>query len=96
MSDEFFLSLRHCLHHLYGVARTLSWLHFLPLALLALAIFPLTGCGDKHENKPDPARAVRYVDVGAAQLAMHSAREVMGAADVAAYSAALQAFLSPR
>ncbi len=45
MSDEFFLSLRHCLHHLYGVARTLSWLHFLPLALLALAIFPLTGCG---------------------------------------------------
>ena len=35
------------------------------------------------------------VDVGAAQLAMHSAREVMGAADVAAYSAALAAFLSP-
>ncbi|GAC1401178.1 MAG: M18 family aminopeptidase [Mycobacterium sp.] len=34
-------------------------------------------------------------DVGAAQLAMHSAREVMGAADVAAYSAALGAFLSP-
>jgi RND family efflux transporter MFP subunit len=52
---------------LYGVARTLSWLHFLPLALLALAIFPLTGCGDKHENKPDPARAVRYVVVGTAQ-----------------------------
>ena len=36
------------------------------------------------------------VDVGAAQLAMHSARELMGARDVAAYSAALQAFLSPR
>jgi len=34
------------------------------------------------------------VDVGAPQLAMHSAREVMGAHDVAAYSAALQAFLS--
>lgn len=67
MSDEFFLSLRHCLHHLYGVARTLSWLHFLPLALLALAIFPLTGCGDKHENKPDPVRKVRYVVVGSAQ-----------------------------
>lgn len=67
MSDEFFLSLRHCLHHLYGVARTLSWLHFLPLALLALAIFPLTGCGDKHENKPVPARAVRYFVVGTAQ-----------------------------
>jgi aspartyl aminopeptidase len=27
---------------------------------------------------------------------MHSARELMGAADVAAYSAALQAFLEPR
>jgi aspartyl aminopeptidase len=35
------------------------------------------------------------VDVGAAQLAMHSARELMGAHDVAGYSAALQAFLSP-
>ena len=35
------------------------------------------------------------VDVGAAQLAMHSARELMGVDDVAAYSAALQAFLYP-
>ncbi len=35
------------------------------------------------------------VDVGAPQLAMHSAREIMGAADVASYSAALQAFLAP-
>ncbi len=35
------------------------------------------------------------VDVGAAQLAMHSARELMGAHDVAAYSAAMRAFLSP-
>ncbi|WP_458688388.1 M18 family aminopeptidase [Nocardia tengchongensis] len=34
-------------------------------------------------------------DVGAAQLAMHSAREMMGAADVAAYAAALAAFLTP-
>lgn len=34
------------------------------------------------------------VDVGAPQLAMHSARELMGAADVTMYSAALQAFLS--
>ncbi|MEE4021978.1 M18 family aminopeptidase [Gordonia sp. PKS22-38] len=34
------------------------------------------------------------IDVGAPQLAMHSAREMMGAADVAMYSAALQAFLS--
>jgi aspartyl aminopeptidase len=35
------------------------------------------------------------VDVGAAQLAMHSARELMGADDVAMYSAALRSFLSP-
>ncbi|NNH75604.1 M18 family aminopeptidase [Nocardia uniformis] len=35
------------------------------------------------------------VDVGAAQLAMHSAREMMGAADVPAYAAALAAFLTP-
>ncbi|MGV9670107.1 M18 family aminopeptidase [Gordonia sp. NPDC003504] len=34
------------------------------------------------------------IDVGAPQLAMHSAREMMGAADVPMYSAALQAFLS--
>jgi aspartyl aminopeptidase len=34
------------------------------------------------------------VDVGAPQLAMHSARELMGAADVPMYSAALQAFLT--
>ena len=35
------------------------------------------------------------VDVGAAQLAMHSARELMGAADVPAYAASLAAFLTP-
>ncbi len=34
------------------------------------------------------------IDVGAPQLAMHSSRELMGAADVAMYSAALQAFMS--
>ena len=34
-------------------------------------------------------------DVGAPQLAMHSARELMGADDVASYSRALGAFLSP-
>jgi aspartyl aminopeptidase len=36
------------------------------------------------------------VDVGAPQLAMHSAREVMAAADVDAYTRALTAFLSPQ
>ncbi|KAA0021882.1 M18 family aminopeptidase [Antrihabitans cavernicola] len=35
------------------------------------------------------------VDVGAAQLAMHSARELMGADDVASYANALGAFLTP-
>ncbi|TLG07870.1 M18 family aminopeptidase [Nocardia cyriacigeorgica] len=35
------------------------------------------------------------VDVGAPQLAMHSARELMGADDVGAYAAALAAFLTP-
>jgi aspartyl aminopeptidase len=35
------------------------------------------------------------VDVGAPQLAMHSAREMMGVADVADYAAALAAFLTP-
>ncbi len=35
------------------------------------------------------------VDVGAPQLAMHSARELMGAADVGLYVAALTAFLAP-
>ncbi len=35
------------------------------------------------------------VDVGAPQLAMHSARELMGADDVVSYAAALRAFLSP-
>lgn len=37
---------------------------------------------------------LRTVDVGAPQLAMHSARELMGVADVAMYSAALQAFFA--
>jgi aspartyl aminopeptidase len=35
------------------------------------------------------------VDVGAPQLAMHSAREMMAASDVDAYARALSAFLSP-
>jgi aspartyl aminopeptidase len=35
------------------------------------------------------------VDVGAPQLAMHSARETMGAADVDPYAQALSAFLAP-
>lgn len=67
MSDEFLLSLRHSLHHLYDVARTLSWLHFLPLTLLSVVIFLLPGCWDNHGNKTVPVRTVRYVVVGSAQ-----------------------------
>lgn len=67
MSDEFLLSLRHSLHHLYDVARTLSWLHFLPLTILSIVIFLLPGCGDNQGNTTDPVRTVRYVVVGSAQ-----------------------------
>ncbi|MDV1441254.1 efflux RND transporter periplasmic adaptor subunit [Klebsiella variicola subsp. variicola] len=67
MSDEFLLSLRHSLHHLYDVARTLSWLHFLPLTILSVVIFLLPGCGDNQGNTTDPMRTVRYVVVGSAQ-----------------------------
>ncbi|GKN06971.1 RND family efflux transporter MFP subunit [Klebsiella variicola] len=67
MSDEFLLSLRHSLHHLYDVARTLSWLHFLPLTILSVVIFLLPGCGDYQGNTTDPVRTVRYVVVGSAQ-----------------------------
>ncbi|EPR8400564.1 efflux RND transporter periplasmic adaptor subunit [Klebsiella variicola] len=67
MSDEFLLSLRHSLHHLYDVACTLSWLHFLPLTILSVVIFLLPGCGDNQGNTTDPVRTVRYVVVGSAQ-----------------------------
>ncbi|HIE8647641.1 TPA: efflux RND transporter periplasmic adaptor subunit [Klebsiella variicola subsp. variicola] len=67
MSDELLLSLRHSLHHLYDVARTLSWLHFLPLTILSVVIFLLPGCGDNQGNTTDPVRTVRYVVVGSAQ-----------------------------
>jgi aspartyl aminopeptidase len=52
-------------------------------------------CGSTIGPLVSARTGIPTVDVGAAQLAMHSAREVMGAQDVAAYSAALQAFLAP-
>ena len=52
-------------------------------------------CGSTIGPMTSARTGVPTVDVGAAQLAMHSAREVMGADDVAAYSAALRAFLAP-
>ncbi|MUL83852.1 MULTISPECIES: M18 family aminopeptidase [unclassified Mycolicibacterium] len=52
-------------------------------------------CGSTIGPMTSARTGIPTVDVGAAQLAMHSAREFMGAHDVAAYSAALQGFLSP-
>ncbi|WP_422744656.1 M18 family aminopeptidase [Mycobacterium sp. WMMD1722] len=52
-------------------------------------------CGSTIGPMTAARTGIPTVDVGAAQLAMHSARELMGADDVAAYAAALQAFLSP-
>lgn len=52
-------------------------------------------CGSTIGPMTSARTGIPTVDVGAAQLAMHSARELMGAHDVAAYAAALRAFLSP-
>jgi aspartyl aminopeptidase len=52
-------------------------------------------CGSTIGPMTAARTGIPTVDVGAAQLAMHSARELMGADDVAAYAAALGAFLSP-
>jgi aspartyl aminopeptidase len=52
-------------------------------------------CGSTIGPMTAARTGIPTVDVGAAQLAMHSARELMGANDVGAYAAALQTFLSP-
>jgi len=52
-------------------------------------------CGSTIGPMTSARTGIPTVDVGAPQLAMHSARELMGAGDVAAYAAALRAFLSP-
>ncbi len=51
-------------------------------------------CGSTIGPMTAARTGIPTVDVGTAQLAMHSAREVMGASDITDYSAALQAFLS--
>jgi aspartyl aminopeptidase len=52
-------------------------------------------CGSTIGPLAAARTGIPTVDVGAAQLAMHSTRELMGAHDVAAYSAAMRAFLAP-
>src|SRR3984885_10271122 len=52
-------------------------------------------CGSTIGPLAAARTGIPTVDVGAAQLAMHSARELMGAHDVSASSAALRAFFSP-
>jgi aspartyl aminopeptidase len=52
-------------------------------------------CGSTIGPMTAARTGIPTVDVGAAQLAMHSARELMGAYDVVPYAAALQAFLAP-
>jgi aspartyl aminopeptidase len=52
-------------------------------------------CGSTIGPMTSARTGIPTVDVGAPQLAMHSARELMGADDIATYFAALRAFLSP-
>ncbi|ONM49615.1 M18 family aminopeptidase [Nocardia donostiensis] len=52
-------------------------------------------CGSTVGPMTAARTGIPTVDVGAPQLAMHSARELMGVADIADYAAALAAFLTP-
>ncbi|OBI03695.1 M18 family aminopeptidase [Mycobacterium sp. E2462] len=52
-------------------------------------------CGSTIGPLASARTGIPTVDVGAPQLAMHSARELMGARDVTAYATAMRAFLAP-
>jgi hypothetical protein len=66
MSDEFLLSLRHSLHHLYDVARTLPGCTFSPDHSFG-GDFSAARMRGQPGNTTDPVRTVRYVVVGSAQ-----------------------------
>lgn len=53
-------------------------------------------CGSTIGPIAASGTGITTVDVGAPQLAMHSAREMMGAHDIQSYADALEAFFSPQ